>query len=133
MTQLGAQFRLIQKRLISKFKVKNPTSLSGLELLLNDTFDEIMNTTNTLQISIEELKKSQIDLSCVLNLVLNLIRIKGIPSDALQQIEAAFDPVIEDIDGQVRIILYSLSLLSLLFMNYNRIGKIQLMHQCVTY
>lgn len=101
MTQLGAQFRLIQKRLISKFKVKNPTPLSGLELLLNDTFDEIINKTSNLQICIEELKKTQIDLSCVLNLVLNLIRIMGIPGEILPQLESAFFPMIEDIDGQV--------------------------------
>lgn len=97
---LAAQFRLIQKRLIAKFKVKHPTPLTNLELLLDDTFDTISETTTKLQAATEDLRKAQRDLSSVLTLVLNLIKLMDVNEELLKSLEAALCPLVRDVEGQ---------------------------------
>ena len=36
------QFRMIQKRLLNRFKDKNPSPLNNLDFLLNHTYDQII-------------------------------------------------------------------------------------------
>lgn len=40
--QRTVQFRMIQKRLLNRFKDKNPSPLNNLDFLLNDTYDQII-------------------------------------------------------------------------------------------
>ena len=40
--QRTLQFRMIQKRLLNRFKDKNPSPLNNLDFLLNHTYDSIM-------------------------------------------------------------------------------------------
>lgn len=96
--QMSAQYRLIQKRLISKLKMKNPTPLNNLELLLKDTFNEIMNLTIQLEEESSNLSISQIKLSCALKLIVNLIKLGCNDQDLL---ETTFSPFIYDLEGQV--------------------------------
>ncbi|EFA12827.1 Protein PTHB1-like Protein [Tribolium castaneum] len=99
-TQLGAQLRLIQKRLIAKFKIKNPTSLANLELLLGDTYSEIMKLTEEFDEEKNNLVKSRNKLSSVLQLLINITKLMDVNNKARQLIESAFNPVIYDLDGQ---------------------------------
>ncbi|XP_044271066.1 protein PTHB1 [Tribolium madens] len=98
--QLSAQLRLIQKRLIAKFKIKNPTSLANLELLLGDTYSEIMKLTEEFEEEKNNLVKRRNELSSILHLVINIIKLMDVNMKVRQLIESAFSPVIYDIDGQ---------------------------------
>ncbi|CAH0555835.1 unnamed protein product [Brassicogethes aeneus] len=98
--QLSCQYRVIQKRLIAKFKVKNPTSLVNLELLLEDTHKDIVKVTDALGVEMEELKQSKIELSCALKVIKNLIGIMDVKKDIKDYIEATFCENIVDVDTQ---------------------------------
>lgn len=98
--QLGAQFRLIQKRLISKFKDKNPTPLVNLETLLKDTFAEIMKISSAIEGEREKLSKAQTELSSGLNLISNLLRLMDIKKE-LSTFESIFSPHVHDLETQV--------------------------------
>ncbi|CAG9760691.1 unnamed protein product [Ceutorhynchus assimilis] len=99
-SQLSGQFRLIQKRLIAKYRAKNTTSLKSLELLLNDTYLEIMETTEKLDNELEVLSKSQTNLSCALNLLKQLVELFAMDSDLLKMVHSAFCINVYDLDGQ---------------------------------
>jgi Bardet-Biedl syndrome 9 protein len=43
------QFRLIQKRLLNRFKDKNPTPLNNLDFLLNHTYQQLLEAATTSQ------------------------------------------------------------------------------------
>ncbi|XP_028132016.1 protein PTHB1 isoform X1 [Diabrotica virgifera virgifera] len=98
--QLGQQFIIIQKRLISKFKVKNPTPLTNLEVLMKDTYNEIDNTIQMLNKANKKLTKAQVELSCVLNLIENLIKIMDIDNKMKEEIVSIFCPSVDDIESQ---------------------------------
>lgn len=98
---MSAQFRLIQKRLISKFKVKNPTPLSNLELLLEDTYNEILFVTEQFEEERMELVKCQNDLSCALHVLVNVIKLMDGNNNVASLIEATFSPIVYDLDNQV--------------------------------
>ncbi|XP_057670640.1 protein PTHB1 isoform X1 [Diorhabda carinulata] len=98
--QLGGQFRTIQKRLISKFKVKNPTPLTNLEILMDDTYLEIISTIEKLTEANKELVKSQIKLSCALNLIGNLIKIMNIEENLKENLVSVFCPTVDDLESQ---------------------------------
>lgn len=82
-------------------KAKNPTPLKKLELLLKDTFEEINDATEQLQNYRENLIKARDELACVLNLILELVRLMDVPKEALEQVESALTPFVQDLDGQV--------------------------------
>lgn len=103
MSQLGAQFRLIQKRLVAKFKAKNPTPLRNLELLLNDSYEDIIEVTNELEESCKKLNEATLELCIALNLILSLVRVMPDIKNVLGEIEATFCPVVYDTFGQVSI------------------------------
>lgn len=104
--KLTAQFRLIQKRLISKLKVKNPTPLSNLELLLEDTYNEILFITKRFEEERNELVKCQNDLSCALNVLVNVIKLMDGNNNVASLVEATLSPIVYDLDNQV---LYNMS------------------------
>jgi len=45
----SVQFRLIQKKLLSRFKDKNPSPLNSLDLLLHDTYQSIVDTASAVE------------------------------------------------------------------------------------
>ncbi|XP_018575245.1 protein PTHB1 [Anoplophora glabripennis] len=98
--QLSAQFRIVQKRLIAKFKVKNPTPLTNLEILLQDTYTEIMNATEQLEYACNELTKAQVELSCALNIVQNLLTIMDIDQELRELLVSTFCSSVHDMDSQ---------------------------------
>lgn len=100
LSQLSGQFRLIQKRLIAKYKAKNPTSLKSLELLLNDTDADILETTEKLEIEMENLSKSQTDLACAVHLVKQLVGLLDIDNELLSVINSAFCTMVYELDSQ---------------------------------
>ncbi|XP_060529140.1 protein PTHB1 isoform X3 [Cylas formicarius] len=100
LSQLSAQQRLIQKRLISKFKSKDPATLKNLELLLNDTHSDIVEATEKLENEIGNLSNAQVRLSCVLHLVRQLLSLLDLDADLLGMINSTFCSEVYDIDTQ---------------------------------
>ncbi len=70
------QFRVIQKRLLNRFKDKNPSPLNNLDFLLNHTYIQIIEAST----HYEQLRTSQAlsadRLSASLELILKLIQIR---------------------------------------------------------
>ena len=43
------QFRIIQKKLLNRFKDKNPSALNNLDFLLTHTYGELIETCNQME------------------------------------------------------------------------------------
>ncbi|XP_066154098.1 protein PTHB1 [Euwallacea fornicatus] len=100
LSQLNAQFRLIQKRLIAKYRAKNPISLKSLELLLNDTYADILDVADKLENEIENLSKAQTNLSCSLHLVRQLIHFLDVDQEVVSLADSTFSSKVYDLDVQ---------------------------------
>lgn len=57
------QFRIVEKRLINRFKDKNPTPLNNLDFLLNQTYQEMMSIANEIEEYQNELEYASHNLS----------------------------------------------------------------------
>lgn len=97
----------MQKKLIAKFKVKNPTPLSNLETLVQDTFNEIMSAAEELDYANGELTKAQIELSCALSIIQNLLKIMDIDKELKKILVSTFCSDVQDMDFQVSKICYT--------------------------
>ncbi|XP_018324479.1 protein PTHB1 [Agrilus planipennis] len=100
LTQLAAQYRAIEKRLITKFKDKNPTPVSQFVTLIDDTYEDINESLKRLKYEKGKLNAARNKLECSLNLLISLSRSMDISEDILQSIESVFEPHIYDIEGQ---------------------------------
>eukprot|EP00736_Rhodelphis_marinus_P008702 Rmarinus@m.17603 len=76
------QFRAMEKRLIVRFKDKNPSSLNNLDKLLLDTHGEIMDTANNIMSLEKQLAIASNNLSCSTNLFLMMLRYRAKIDDA---------------------------------------------------
>lgn len=92
---------MIQKRLISKYKDKNPTPLQNLEKLMVDTLQDLDTGSTGLQEELIRLTNCQTELSCVLELTITLLEISEVDGKALEYVKAVMSPFIYDVDGQV--------------------------------
>lgn len=104
---MAAQFRLIQKRLIAKFKDKNPTPLNSLDTLMFETYSEIVICSESLIAEEEELLKIQCELACATRLMMNLLKHSELPEELYKKIDSVFVTPIRDIEGQVYTLIIS--------------------------
>jgi len=73
---------MIQKRLLNRFKDKNPSPLNNLDFLLNHTYDQIIEMAMRIEQHKTATKKLAQKLACSLEVVLLLLRIKArLPKD----------------------------------------------------
>lgn len=100
---LSSQYRTIQKRLVTKFKQKNPTPLSNLDILLQNTFEDINSVITKLKDEKDKLTTSQISLSCVLNLLNDLVNLMTTEDSGknAEVFKAALLPNVYDYENQV--------------------------------
>lgn len=68
------QYRVIQKRLLVRFKDRNPSPLANLDALLNLTFDQTLHLTEAIEDAERTLRTVSCHLSAATELVLLLIR-----------------------------------------------------------
>lgn len=122
LSQLNAQFRVIQKRLLAKFKDKNPTPLTNLETLLTDSFREITELTHELEVERDNLRRSQIQLACVLNLNIQLLQLTDNKKE-LKLIENTFSPYIYDLEGQVILSFGNFNFIQNIFYFVEELGR----------
>merc|ERR1712013_435534 len=91
--RLSNQFRVIQKRLLTRFKNKNPTPLNQMDVLLRDTFQSIIGDTNQLEQLNVELATHSGKLWNLTRLIWLLMRVKYQLDDENMQSLRAFLPV----------------------------------------
>ena len=91
------QFRIIQKKLLNRFKDKNPSALNNLDFLLMHTYGQVIETANQM----ETLKSQQayvaVQLSNAItcsNLFIKIIC--KMESDQFETLNAFISPVVDD-------------------------------------
>ncbi|XP_054706858.1 protein PTHB1-like [Uloborus diversus] len=94
------QFRVVQKRLLTKLKDSTPTPLNNLDTLLEATHRQIMSVTETMDRHLKALEGSSCALGCATNLILLLLRLSvDLPEDQCRFLSACFSPIV-DFDSQ---------------------------------
>ncbi|CAF0861236.1 unnamed protein product [Rotaria sordida] len=95
------QFRAIQKRLLNKFKDKTPTLLDNLDILLENTNQQILALADRYEQSRYELNRCSHDLSCATKLICLLLKISvNLSNENAQLLNAILSPVISDDNEQ---------------------------------
>ncbi|CAF5072094.1 unnamed protein product, partial [Rotaria magnacalcarata] len=95
------QFRAIQKRLLSKFKDKTPSLLDNLDILLENTNQQILALADRYEQSRYELNRCSHDLSCATKLICLLLKISvSLSNDNAQLLNAILSPVTSDDNEQ---------------------------------
>ncbi|TNV72525.1 hypothetical protein FGO68_gene9026 [Halteria grandinella] len=79
------QFRTIQKRLLNRFKDKNPTPLNNLDFLLNHTYMQLIEAATGSQQMIALLGQTSLKLSATLDLTLLLVKLRFFNSQESQE------------------------------------------------
>ncbi|XP_076329618.1 protein PTHB1-like [Tachypleus tridentatus] len=91
--QQAAQYRAVQKRLLTKMKDKTPTPLNNIDSLLEATHRQILSLTETAEDNLRSLEASSCSLSCSTFLVLTLFRLTIHMSDEeFSVLQAALTP-----------------------------------------
>ena len=70
------QYRLIEKRLLVRFKDRNPTPLHGLDIILKESYDRIIRLADDIQSQQQKLKAMSNEIDCFSRLMSNLICMK---------------------------------------------------------
>ena len=76
MATVAAQFRAIQKRLLVKYRDKNPAPLASFEYLFESTYRKLHSSAETVEVCQVALKMASSSLSCNTHLLLLLLRYK---------------------------------------------------------
>ncbi|CAF0802521.1 unnamed protein product [Adineta ricciae] len=95
------QFRAIQKRLLNKFKDKTPTLLDNLDILLENTNQQILALANRYEQCRYELNRASHDLSCATKLICLLLKTSvNLSNENAQLLNAILSPVTSDDNEQ---------------------------------
>jgi Bardet-Biedl syndrome 9 protein len=93
------QYRIIEKRLLVRFKDRNPSALNRLDVLMEDTHRTVMDLAYAVEATQKQLKRSANSLSCVVSLMNMLITLRFELSEEDSAIlRACLTPVVEDND-----------------------------------
>lgn len=91
------QFRIIQKRLLVRFKDRNPSGISCLDVLLHGTYDQIITLSHKLEEIDNKLNVAANRLSCCVYLILMLIRYRfNLDDENARVLETYLSPVINE-------------------------------------
>jgi len=94
--KLSNQFRVIQKRLLMRYKNKNPTPLNEMDVLLEETYRNIISDTNALQKVTEHFDALSEKLWATTRLMWLLIKLKYDLDDENMNILTSFLPLGRD-------------------------------------
>ncbi|GIX68667.1 protein PTHB1 [Caerostris darwini] len=89
------QFRVVQKRLLTKLKDSTPSPLNNLDTLLEATHRQIMSVTETMDRHLKALECSCCALNSATNLILLLIKLStNMKEEEWMHLHACFSPVV---------------------------------------
>ena len=95
LAQRTAQFRAIQRRLLTRFKDKTPTPLTNLDMLLEGTHRQVLQSAEAVETHHREVERGATELSCIVRLLLLLARLSvGMAEEDAAKLEAALTPLI---------------------------------------
>lgn len=93
------QYRIIEKRLLVRFKDRNPSPLNRLDVLMEDTHRMVMEVSQAIEAAQSELRDTANCLSCVVSLLNLLISLRFELSEEDSTIlQACLSPVVDDND-----------------------------------
>ena len=93
------QFRVVQKRLLSRFKEKNPSPLNQIDVVLKSTYESIIDTAAAIERLQAGLDAASRRLSCAVSLLLLLMRFRFQLSDEWRDLlRAHLSPDVRDND-----------------------------------
>jgi Bardet-Biedl syndrome 9 protein len=91
------QFRIIQKRLLVRYKDRNPSALNCLEVLLHGTYEQLIQLSHAMEEVDLKLSMASNRLSCCVHLILMLIKYRFNLDDASGNTLASYlSPIIND-------------------------------------
>jgi len=97
LTDRTHQYRVIQKRLLVRFKDRNPSPLNHLDTLLNATFEQTMLLTDAIDDVEQALRMVSCHLSAATELVLLLIRFRfGLDDENIRILRLHLSPELSD-------------------------------------
>jgi Bardet-Biedl syndrome 9 protein len=103
--QKTTQFRVIQRRLLAKFKDKTPTPVTSLEMLLTEAHRQILVSADEMEETQLALSRSRCQLACVIRLILLMIRLMNTASEKdYLDLQAALTSAVYDAEQQVTVI-----------------------------
>lgn len=95
LVQRATQFRAVQRRLLTKFKDKTPTPLTNLDNLLEGTYKQILQITDVINENVRGLEEDGCILSCVIQVILELVRLQTKMADQeFSLLTAAVSPIV---------------------------------------
>jgi Bardet-Biedl syndrome 9 protein len=94
---------VIQRRLLAKFKDKTPTPLTNLDMLLRDTYQQILVSADQVEEIQQALSRSRCQLGCVVRLILLMVKLTNTATDDdYSDLQAALTSAVYDTEDQVR-------------------------------
>jgi len=91
------QFRSVQKRLLVRFKERNPSPVAHLDLLLQGTYDELLALGSSYEEQQTMLRSATCDLACATRLILRLIKYKfSLEEEDMQVLESHWTTDVDD-------------------------------------
>lgn len=101
LSERAHQFRSIQKRLLVRFKDRNPSPLSNLDLLFEDTYRHLITVSESVEVNQGVLQGSANSLTCATNLMLFLIRYRfQLKKEDFKVLQHYLSPVVVDSQTQ---------------------------------
>lgn len=95
------QFRIIQKRLLVRFKDRNPAPLNNLDTIMSGTFNQLVDIGNQVEKIQSDLKESAGRLSSSVRLMLLLMKYRfNLDEKNYEVLESHLTPIIDDTPEQ---------------------------------
>ena len=100
--KLAHQFRVIQKRLLVRYKDKNPAPLLSLDTLLQETYTQMSQGGSEMTSLVSQMRDLSNNLSCATSLMLLLIRFKyDLDDQSFEVLRAHLTPSVAIFDRNV--------------------------------
>ncbi|CAM9770142.1 unnamed protein product, partial [Heterosigma akashiwo] len=91
------QFRIIEKRLLVRFKDRNPAPLAALDVLMEETYKRLLELAGEVEAAQAALRRAANRLSCTARLILMLVRYRfGLDDTNFNILSANFCPEVVD-------------------------------------
>lgn len=97
LNQRSHQLRIIQKRLLVRFKDRNPAPLNQLDTLFHETYSQLLNLSTQMEETQAEIKLAANRLSCSVSLILLLMSHRfELNNEAFGILRAHLSPTVDD-------------------------------------
>uniref|UniRef100_A0A7G3AQ71 Protein PTHB1 n=1 Tax=Lutzomyia longipalpis TaxID=7200 RepID=A0A7G3AQ71_LUTLO len=90
------QMRLVQRSILSKLQNKSSEAISGLQMLLKLTHEDIIRLTDQLRRLEGKLEDIKINLGCILNITRETLKHSGLPNHVTENLQSVFVTPIND-------------------------------------